>query len=128
MTSTTDDDNTPLPGPVFTPRQVRKLKIAVIAMGVLLVGGFTFVMGAIVYQAGKLGDKKAADASEPTSALNPAMAVEGAFVLPEGAEIVAMDLDGDRLALHVKGPDGPAIVVIDTASGAVISRVGLGSR
>ncbi len=35
-----EPDNTPLPGTVFTPRQVRVLKIAVIVMGLLLVGGF----------------------------------------------------------------------------------------
>ena len=46
-----EPDNTPLPGTVFTPRQVRVLKIAVIVMGLLLVGGFAFVLAAIVYQA-----------------------------------------------------------------------------
>src|SRR5262245_62620687 len=40
-----------LTGTVLTPRQVRILKIAVIVMGVLLVGGFAFVLAAIVYQA-----------------------------------------------------------------------------
>ncbi|MGI9383438.1 MAG: DUF6476 family protein, partial [Methyloligellaceae bacterium] len=124
MTSTADDDNTPLPGTVFTPRQVRKLKIAVIVMGVLLVGGFVAVIAAIVYQAGKLGDKQ--DTLVPTRA--PVTAAGGAFILPVGAEIMAMALDGDRLALHVKGPEGAEIVVIDTATGAVVSRVGLGSR
>ena len=42
---------TALTGTVFTARQVRILKIAVIVMGVLLVGGFAFVLAAIVYQA-----------------------------------------------------------------------------
>ena len=35
-----EPENTPLAGTVFTPRQVRVLKIAVIVMGLLLVGGF----------------------------------------------------------------------------------------
>ena len=42
-----------LPGTVFSGRQVRILKIAVIAMGILLVGGFAFVLAAIVYQASR---------------------------------------------------------------------------
>src|SRR5215468_5215052 len=46
-----EPDNTPLPGTVFSPRQVQALKIAVIVMGLLLVGGFVFVLAAIVYQA-----------------------------------------------------------------------------
>ena len=128
MTSTPDEDNTPLPGTVFTPRQVRILKITVIVMGVLLVGGFAFVMAAIVYQAGKLGDKKAveeAPASVPAAAETVA---GGSFVLPDGAEIVSMDLDGGRLALHVKSAEGSQIVVIDTTTGRVLSRVGLNAR
>ena len=54
-----EPDNTPLPGTVFTPRQVRVLKIAVIVMGILLVGGFAFVLAAIVYQASKGGQSGA---------------------------------------------------------------------
>ena len=55
MAVASEPDNTPLPGTVFTPRQVRVLKIAVIVMGILLVGGFAFVLAAIVYQASKGG-------------------------------------------------------------------------
>ena len=51
MAVASEPDNTPLPGTVFTPRQVRVLKIAVIVMGLLLVGGFAFVLAAIAYQA-----------------------------------------------------------------------------
>ena len=54
-----EPDNTPLAGTVFTPRQVRALKIAVIVMGILLVGGFAFVLAAIVYQASKGGQEGA---------------------------------------------------------------------
>ena len=43
MAVASEPDNTPLPGTVFTPRQVRLLKIAVIVMGILLVGGFALV-------------------------------------------------------------------------------------
>ena len=44
MAVASEPDNTPLPGTVFTPRQVRVLKIAVIVMGILLVGGFAGVL------------------------------------------------------------------------------------
>jgi hypothetical protein len=60
-------DNTPLPGTVFTPRQVRVLKIAVIVMGILLVGGFAFVLAAIVYQASKGGQSAAGGGRERTA-------------------------------------------------------------
>ena len=58
MAIASEPDNTPLPGTVFTPRQVRVLKLAVIVMGILLVGGFAFVLAAIVYQASKGGQEQ----------------------------------------------------------------------
>ena len=55
MAVASEPDNTPLPGTVFTPRQVRVLKIAVIVMGILLVGGFAFVLAAIVIRPPRAG-------------------------------------------------------------------------
>ncbi len=65
MAVASEPDNTPLPGTVFTPRQVRVLKIAVIVMGILLVGGFAFVLAAIVYQASQGGQRSGAGARAP---------------------------------------------------------------
>ena len=107
---------------MFTPRQVRILKIAVIVMGVLLVGGFAFVLAAIVYQA----SHPAQDAT-----LTGAQAVPGEGALsidlpvPAGAAVTAMSLDGNRLAVHLNGPAGPEIAVIDLASGKVVAHVRL---
>jgi len=119
MAVTSEPDNTPLPGTVFTPRQVRGLKIAVIVMGILLVGGFAFVMAAIVYQASRLGDKKVQASPGQTSL--PAE-VSG-LALPPGATIAAMALDGDRLALHLHTSTGQEIAVIDVTTGTVLSRI-----
>jgi hypothetical protein len=119
MAVASEPDNTPLPGTVFTPRQVRALKIAVIVMGILLVGGFAFVLAAIVYQASKGGQSAAG--SGPAGS-------ETALPIPKDATIAAMSLDGDRLALHLTSAAGPEIVVIDLKSGSVISRVKLSPR
>jgi hypothetical protein len=113
---------TVLPGTVFTPRQVRILKIAVIVMGVLLVGGFAFVLAAIVYQA----SHPAQDAT-----LTGAQAVPGEGALsidlpvPAGAAVTAMSLDGNRLAVHLAAPSGPEIAVIDLATGEIVAHVRL---
>ena len=110
-----------LPGTVFSPRQVRILKLAVIVMGVLLVGGFAFVLAAIVYQASHLKQTGSAEA--------PALggSTPGAIELPigQGANVGAMSLDGSRLALQLNGAEGKEIVVIDLASGKVVSRAKL---
>ena len=43
----------------------------------------------------------------------------------QGADLTAMSLDGNRLALHLNGGDGPEIVVVDLASGKIVARVKL---
>jgi hypothetical protein len=112
-----EPDNTPLPGTVFTPRQVRALKIAVIVMGILLAGGFAFVLAAIVYQASKGGQEGA-----PAAVLD---GIESDLPIPKDATISSMSLDGDRLALHLSTAAGPEIVVVDLATGRIVSRIKL---
>ena len=119
MAVTSEADNSPVPGTVFTPRQVKALKIAVIVMGVLLVGGFALVLGAIVYQASRLG--------QDAPPRDPAVSDQGAaqVTVPQDANVAAMDLDGGRLALHLTGNAGPEVVVIDVGSGRVLARIKL---
>jgi hypothetical protein len=121
VASEPESSNT-VPGAVFTPRQVRTLKIAVIVMGVLLVGGFAFVLAAIVYQA----SRPVQDASVAGARAVPG---EGALSIDlpvaVGAAVSAMSLDGNRLAVHLNGPAGPEIAVIDLASGKVVAHVRL---
>jgi Family of unknown function (DUF6476) len=116
MAIASEPDNTPLPGTVFTPRQVRVLKIVVIVMGILLVGGFAFVLATIVYQASKGGQSGA-------TALPGGLETE--LPIPKDATVTSLSLDGDRLALHLSSTAGAEIVVLDLRSGAVVSRVKL---
>ena len=106
MAVVSEPDNTPLPGTVFTPRQVRVLKIAVIVMGILLVGGFAFVLAAIVYQASRGGQ-----GGDGAGAAGPAPGTE--LAIPKDATVTSLSLDGDRLALHLNSAAGPEIAVID---------------
>jgi hypothetical protein len=116
MAVASEPDNTPLPGTVFTPRQVRVLKFAVIVMGILLVGGFAFVMAAIVYQASRGGQSSVVPGGEPGAT---------ELQISKDANITAMSLDGDRLALHLQSSAGPEIVVIDLKTGKTLARVKL---
>ncbi len=122
MSVVSEPETSTLPGTVFTPRQVRILKIAVIVMGVLLVGGFAFVLAAIVYQASH-------PAQDATVTGAQAVSGEGALSIdlpvPAGAAVTAMSLDGNRLAVHLNGAAGPEIAVIDLASGKVVAHVRL---
>lgn len=118
MAVASEPDNTPLPGTVFTPRQVRVLKIAVIVMGILLVGGFAFVLAAIVYQASKGGQSAAGLGALPAG-------IETELLIPKDATITSMSLDGDRLALHLKSDAGHEIAVVDLKTGKLIARIRL---
>jgi hypothetical protein len=119
MAVASEPDNTPLPGTVFTPRQVRVLKIAVIVMGLLLVGGFALVLAAIVYQAsgGQSGARSGAGAS--------LQGTESELPIPKDSTVTSLALDGDRLALHLNSPAGPEVAVIDLKTGKVVARVHL---
>ena len=118
-------NNTPLPGTVFTPRQVRILKIAVIAMGVLLVGGFLFVIGVIAYQASNLGQGKDKPVAASSTVLSGSQAE---LAIPAGATVSSMALDGDRLALHLNSSTGQEIAVVDLNTGKVVSRIKLNAN
>jgi hypothetical protein len=110
---------------VFTPRQVRALKIAVIVMGVLLVAGFAFVLAAIVYQASRLGEKPEPAAAAVTAPMALPEGLASELPIPVGAEVTTLALDGDRLAVHLKSQAGAEIAVIDLATGKVLSRIKL---
>lgn len=123
MAEASEPDNTPLPGTVFTPRQVKVLKIAVIMMGLLLVGGFAFVLAAIVYQASRGGQSTpSAEAEATAGGRTPALSE---LPIPKDATVTSLALDGDRLALHLSSPAGGEIAVIDLRSGKVIARIKL---
>ena len=109
----------PIPGTVFTPRQVKFLKVAVIVMSIILVGGFALVLATIFYQASTYGESGRAASIEAT---------EGVLRIEPGQSVSHISLDGNRLAVHSQGPAGSEITVIDIRSGAVISRIAIGGK
>ncbi|MGH7119033.1 MAG: DUF6476 family protein [Acetobacteraceae bacterium] len=92
---------------------MRVLKIAVVAMGVLIVAGTTVLVVLIARGVSTLGPEHPA---VPQAALNE----------PAGSRIVAMTRVGNRLALAFEGGGEPdRIVVIDPSSGRVLLRIGI---
>ena len=125
MATERDADSEPLPGTVFNARQVRILKVVVIVLGLLLLGGFALLVGTIVYQASQL------DESEGTGV--PGVLTEGrlgelGLKAPAGTSIEGITLDGKRMAVHLSGPNGAEIAVIDVDKGRVIARIRLESE
>lgn len=102
---------------VLGDRHLRLLKIAVIAMGVVLVLGFVAVIARIVYLVGRSGE------TPTTTAVSQPIRDAARLALPAGAAIRNLSLSGGRLAVHYEGPRGSGIIILDLATGTSASRI-----
>jgi len=87
------------------------LKAVVIGLGVLIVIGLGALVFGVVSKFGKHG------------APAPAAVSQGAFVLPEGAAIVEMQSQPDRLILRVRSAVGEEVDIVDLSDGHLIARI-----
>lgn len=104
-------------GIVLGERQIRMLRIAVIAMGVILVLGFITVIARIVYLV-----NRGSDTGTATTISQP-MPDKARLALPTGASVRHISLAGQRLAVHYESPGGSGIVILDLQTGRPVSRV-----
>jgi hypothetical protein len=92
---------------------MRAIKIATIAMGVLIVLGFTVILVTIVKR----------------TMTGPAAVPEKAFAAmldePTGTAIAGIAAVRDRLAVHLRGGGTDRVLLIDPATGVVVGRVSL---
>jgi hypothetical protein len=102
-------------GIMLGDRHVRMLRIAVIAMGVVLVLGFVAVIARIVYLVNR-GGETVPVASQPIQET-------ARLALPAGASVRHISLAGQRLAVHYEGSGGSGIVILDLQTGKLVSRV-----
>jgi hypothetical protein len=91
---------------------MRGLKVLVIVMGVLIVGGMAVVMAVLV--------QRFFAPVVPHAMAGPVTLDE-----PAGSRIVAASGNGERLVLQLQGGGPDRVVVIDLRSGQVTNRVGL---
>jgi hypothetical protein len=97
---------------------MRALKIIVVVMGVMLVGGFAALIIAIA--------SRASHRASPTTA---SRAFTGPPIeIPRGARIEAMTAGPDKLVLGLVMPDGGReLLIIDLATGARLGTIELHS-
>jgi hypothetical protein len=90
----------------------------VITMTVLLVLAlFAVVWGFVVN--GRALVAKRSQAAAPAAAAGPLLSL----TLAPGARIVSAQAEGGKLVLHVQGPAGDEVQVIDMATGALRTQV-----
>jgi hypothetical protein len=93
------------------------LKVAVVAMGILIVAGVAVLGLTLVNRMSAYGGGNA----------SPGMGVVGAVMLdePEGTRIAGVSMAPERLAVRLQGGGPDRVVVVDTRGGHVVGRVGL---
>jgi len=94
---------------------MRLLKIAVVAMGVLIVAGTAAL---IVLVGRRSGPPSIATAGFPA-------VITAVLAEPEGSRIAGIAALQDRLAVQVQGGGTDRVVLIDPKSGAVTGRISL---
>ncbi len=102
--------------PMWSERNVRFLKIAVASMGALIVVGLVLVLATII------GRISSGPETEPAP-LATALPADMAELLGPDSEVVSTSVDGNRLALVLKRPEGIAVVVVDLRSGRVVNVI-----
>jgi hypothetical protein len=102
---------------------MRALRLLVIVLGVLLVGGTLGLVVAIIVRAPHPSESRS---ETRTSAASKAAPFTATLDLPVGAVIEAMQPVGERLAVRLTLPDGgQQIVVLDPGSGVRIGTIEL---
>ena len=104
-------------GIVLGERQIKMLRVAVIAMGVILVLGFITIIARIVYLV-----NRSSDTGTATTVSQP-IRDTARLALPPGASVRHISLAGQRLAVHYESPGGSGIVVLDLQTGKPVSRI-----
>jgi hypothetical protein len=106
----------------LTEPQIKLVRRAVIVMTAVLIAGVALLIGRVIYLAQR-GGTQAASAGMMTAPNQPVLP-EVRLTLPAGSEIRQLSLSGTRLVVgHTQPSGGEAILVLDLASGAVVSRV-----
>jgi hypothetical protein len=98
---------------------MRALKILVVVMGVMLVGGTAALIAAIIDRASR---------HTPTTSAPPAPRgfEHAAVALPPGARVVTAELAGDRILVRLaRAEGGEALIIIDAKSGAQLGTIDL---
>ena len=91
------------------PGALRALKVAVVAMGVLIVGG-TALLGLLI--ARRMSGR-------------PGAAASAILDEPPGTRLIGASLAGQRVALALQGAGPDRVVIVDLPTGHVLARIGL---
>lgn len=113
--------------PLGTPKNMRRLKMAIAIMTFLLVAGTLVVIGTIIYRAMNYEGNRVAKTPDRVSAQKQGFSKLDVDVDP-GTLVTQIEIDGDRMAVHVTRASVDEILIIDIRSGELIGRVSIKER
>jgi hypothetical protein len=101
---------------------MRALKVLVVVMGMLLVGGTTALIVAVIERARQhLAEPAAAPPAPPGRGFGRAV-----VDLPAGARVIAVEPAGERLVVRIGlAEGGEALILIDARTGAKLGTIEL---
>ena len=96
---------------------MKALKILVIAMGVLIIGG----VGLVGY--GLTRGKQQPAATPGATEMAPGVVFATQYPVPKGARLEQMSAAGDRIVLRFSSPDGDKLVLLDSHTGQLAGTI-----
>ncbi len=107
------------PNPLGTPKNMRRLKLSIAIMTFLLIAGTFTVIGTIIYRA--MNPK-----ANPNTPVSVAQGFKTLDVeVDRGTLVTQIEIDGDRMAVHVTRASNDEILIINIRSGELIGRINL---
>lgn len=105
------------------PPNLRALRLAVVAMGVVLLAGFGAVIARIVYLTTRPAMTAAVSEPVRTPAGPHAIAADLTLALPPGAKIISQSVGANQLAVHYEAGGVARIVILDLETGRQVSAI-----
>ncbi|MEM7427428.1 MAG: hypothetical protein AAF441_15140 [Pseudomonadota bacterium] len=134
MSDSSDSGRAPEPAgpaipenPLGTPKNMRRLKLSIAIMSVLLVAGTLVVIGTIIYRAMNYEGNRVAKTPDRVSPNLQGFTTLDVEMDP-GTLVTQIEIDGDRMAVHVTRASADEILLINIRSGELIGRVNLKER
>ena len=106
------------------PANLRALRWAVLAMGVVLLAGFGVVIARIVYLTTR------PTASDPVRVVTQPQqpGPDLTLALPPGAKILSQSISANRLSVHLEAGGAQSIIIFDLETGRPVTRVAITSE
>ena len=117
-TTQSANDNGPLTG-----GQVKALKIAIGAMGIMIIAALLAIVARVVYLSASTPASKATRTAAAVTAKAPEFAPKHVFSLPPGAEIERMSVEDNRLLVHFTTSGNPQAHLYNLSNGKLLSAI-----